>query len=42
MHATGSAPRGVAIGDLDGDGRRDLAVSNSESNDVSVLLNRCP
>jgi hypothetical protein len=28
----------VAIGDFDGNGAPDLAVSNSESNDIAVLL----
>jgi gliding motility-associated-like protein len=37
--ATGSSPTNVAIGDLDGDGKRDLAVTNSGSNTVSVLRN---
>jgi hypothetical protein len=38
---TGSNPRSVAIGDLDGDGTPDLAVANFYSNSVSVLLNQC-
>jgi len=37
--ATGSAPSSVAIGDLDGDGRPDLAVTNFNDNTVSVLRN---
>jgi len=36
---TGSTPRSVAIGDLDGDGKSDLAVCNSGNNNVSVYLN---
>jgi O-glycosyl hydrolase len=35
----GSSPVSVAIADLDGDGNNDLAVTNSDSNNVSVLLN---
>jgi hypothetical protein len=35
---TGSSPYSVAIGDLNGDGRPDLAVANLGSNTVSVLL----
>ncbi|MGA6983660.1 MAG: FG-GAP-like repeat-containing protein [Candidatus Sulfotelmatobacter sp.] len=35
---TGSAPKGIATGDFNGDGYLDLAVTNSGSNTVSVLL----
>ncbi len=37
--STGSFPQSVAIGDLDGDGKADLAVANSTSNTVSVFRN---
>jgi len=37
--ATGAGPYRVAIGDLDGDGRPDVAVSNYKANAVSVLRN---
>jgi hypothetical protein len=36
---TGTSPRSVAIGDLDGDGKPDLALPNLNSNTVSVLRN---
>ncbi len=39
---TGTSPVSVALGDLDGDGRRDLAVVNVGSNSVSVFLNTTP
>ncbi len=34
---TGSNPRSVAIGDLDGDGKADVAVANQSSNTLSIL-----
>jgi len=37
--AVGNAPRSVAVGDFNGDGRPDLVVANDQSNTVSVLLN---
>ncbi len=37
--ATGAAPSAVAIGDLDGDGKPDLAVVNYSENTVSVFRN---
>ncbi len=36
---TGTNPFSVDIGDLDGDGKADLAVANNQSNNVSVLRN---
>jgi FG-GAP-like repeat/PASTA domain/FG-GAP repeat len=38
--AAGRGPTSVAIGDLNGDGKRDLATANGSSDTVSVLLNR--
>ena len=36
--ATGSQPRPVAVGDVNGDGKPDLVVDNFNSNSVSMLL----
>src|SRR5882724_5264474 len=36
---TGASPRSVTVGDLNGDGKLDLAVANVNSNTLSVLLN---
>lgn len=35
---TGRDPRGIVAADLNGDGNLDLAVSNNDSKDVSILL----
>ena len=37
--STGTNPRSVAIGDLDGDGKPDLAIANASVNTISVLRN---
>jgi hypothetical protein len=39
-YATGSVPWSVAIGDLNGDGKTDLATANRNADSASVLLNR--
>ena len=39
-YRAGDRPYSVAIGDLNGDGRPDLATANAGDNTVSVLLNR--
>ncbi|MDA0986957.1 MAG: FG-GAP-like repeat-containing protein, partial [Bacteroidetes bacterium] len=37
--ATGTRPYGISLGDLDGDGKLDLAVAKAESNTASVFRN---
>ena len=39
---TGSGPRSATMGDVNGDGRLDLAVANYGSDTVSLLLNNTP
>ena len=36
---TGLSPKSVAIGDINGDGKLDLAIANSSSNTISILRN---
>ncbi|WP_345050073.1 VCBS repeat-containing protein, partial [Hymenobacter glaciei] len=36
--ASGGAPQGVALGDVNGDGRRDIVVANTFASNVGVLL----
>ncbi|HET6217415.1 MAG TPA: FG-GAP-like repeat-containing protein [Acidobacteriaceae bacterium] len=38
-YATGLQPGSLVIGDFNGDGKPDLATSNSASNNISILLN---
>src|ERR1044071_5836628 len=40
LFSAGNQPVFVAVGDLNGDGKQDLAVVNKFSADVSVLLGR--
>ena len=39
-YPTGAGPYSVAIGDLNGDGKPDLATANDGANTVSVGVNR--
>ena len=38
----GIAPRSVAVGDFNADGKPDLAVANRGTGDISVLINNTP
>ncbi len=40
VYATDTAPEGIAVGDFNGDGYPDIAVTNSGSNTVSIFLNK--
>jgi hypothetical protein len=40
QYPTGTNPQSVAVGDFNGDGNLDLAIANSTSNTVSVLLGK--
>ncbi|MSQ24423.1 MAG: VCBS repeat-containing protein [Chloroflexi bacterium] len=39
--SAGSNPSSVTVGDFNGDGKPDLAVANSSTGNVSILLNTC-
>lgn len=39
---SGRRPQSVAMGNFNADGVQDLAVANSDSHDVSVLINNTP
>jgi len=38
MYAVGNVPKSIAVGDFNGDGKLDLAVTNSGDGTVSILL----
>jgi len=40
--ATGENPYGIAVGDIDGDGKPDIATANNTSNSISILRNIVP
>ena len=40
VYTTDTAPEGIAVGDFNGDGYKDIAVTNSGSNTVSIFLNK--
>jgi hypothetical protein len=39
---TGDSPKAIDVGDFNGDGKLDLAVTNGDSSNVSILLNTTP
>ncbi|MBI4230830.1 MAG: VCBS repeat-containing protein, partial [Planctomycetes bacterium] len=42
MFQAGSGPRGLGVGDFNSDGRQDVAVAGTRSDEVSILLNQAP
>ncbi|MFH1738383.1 MAG: VCBS repeat-containing protein [bacterium] len=40
--STGESPHGMAVGDWDGDGDTDIAVSSNANNLISIFLNKSP
>jgi hypothetical protein len=40
-YATGLKPYALALGDIDGDGKPDIATANNTGNTISVLRNNC-
>ena len=38
-YATGAQPRSIAVGDLNGDGKQDLAIANELGGSVTVMMN---
>ena len=39
-YKVGSGPTGIAVGDVNGDGKKDIVAANSRGNNVTVLLAR--